>query len=188
MRGPFLAATSIILFAASSSLAQIPSVQCCFQLNSGSMLPTLRSGANISFVRYESAAALSRGDIIVFILATNSSVAVKRVIGLPGEQIQMRSGALYINGQAVKRERIDDFQSPEGERVKQWRETLPNDVTFNTIKLVENGFYDNTPIYTVPADSFFVLGDNRDDSTDSRVLAQVGYIRFKDILGHALAR
>ena len=110
------------------------------------------------------------------------------MIGLPGDQIQMISGVLHINGQPVKRERMEPFQDDEGGRttsVRRWRETLPNGVSYSTLDMVENAFYDNTSVYHVPPGNFFMMGDNRDNSTDSRVLAQVGYVPFQNIIGRA---
>ena len=69
--------------------------------------------------------------------------------------------------------------------MKRWRETLPNGVSYTTLDLVDNGFYDNTQVYTVPAGHFFMMGDNRDNSTDSRVLSQVGFIPFENLIGRA---
>jgi signal peptidase I len=130
-----------------------------------------------------------RGDIVVFRLPKDDSTDyIKRVIGLPGDRIQMIDGVLQINGQPVKRERTDDFvETEEGRttRVARWRETLPNGVTYTTLDLQPNGFYDNTPVYTVPAGHYFMMGDNRDNSTDSRVLSQVGYVPFENIIGRA---
>ncbi len=69
--------------------------------------------------------------------------------------------------------------------VKRWKETLPNGVTYETLDCVDNGFYDNTNVYTVPPGHFFMMGDNRDNSTDSRVLSAVGYVPFENIVGRA---
>jgi signal peptidase I len=130
-----------------------------------------------------------RGDIVVFRLPRDDSTDyIKRVIGLPGDKIQMIDGVLHSNGEPVKRERIEDFvENEEGRttRVKRWRETLPNGVTYTTLDLIDNGFYDNTPVYDVPAGSYFMMGDNRDNSTDSRVLSQVGYVPLQNIVGKA---
>ncbi len=130
-----------------------------------------------------------RGDVVVFRLPKDDSVDyIKRVIGLPGDRIQMIDGVLNINGQAVQRQRADDYvETEEGrtQRVKRWRETLPNGVSYDTLDLVDRGFYDNTDVYTVPAGHFFMMGDNRDNSTDSRVLSQVGYVPFENIIGRA---
>jgi signal peptidase I len=132
----------------------------------------------------------NRGDILVFRLPTDTSTDyIKRVIGLPNDRIQMIDGVLSINGEPVRRERIDDYiETDEGTRatrVKRWRETLPNGVSYNTLDLVDNGFYDNTAVYTVPPGHYFMMGDNRDNSTDSRVLSQVGYVPFENIIGRA---
>jgi signal peptidase I len=131
-----------------------------------------------------------RGDIVVFRLPKDDTTDyIKRVIGLPGDKIQMIDGVLHINGVPVKRERIDDFiENEEGgrtTRVKRWRETLPNGVSYTTLDLIDNGFYDNTPVYEVPPGQYFMMGDNRDNSTDSRVLSQVGYVPLQNIVGKA---
>jgi signal peptidase I len=134
----------------------------------------------------------ARGDIVVFRLPREDSTDyIKRVIGLPGDRIQMKEGLLYINDTPVKRERLSDFvgEDPCGSgataRVKRWKETLPNSVTYETLDCIDNNSLDDTPVYTVPAGHFFMLGDNRDNSTDSRVLSAVGYVPFENIVGRA---
>ena len=83
----------------------------------------------------------------------------------------------------MKSERIEDYvdteDGPGVKRIKRYNETLPNGVIYYTLDLTENCFYDNTPVYTVPADHYFMMGDNRDNSTDSRVLSQVGYVPYR---------
>jgi signal peptidase I len=116
----------------------------------------------------------ARGDIVVF-----------------RDRIQMKEGLLYINEKPVVRERLSDFigEDPCGSdataRVKRWKETLPNGVSYESLDCVDNGFYDNTIAYTVPPGHFFMMGDNRDNSTDSRVLSAVGYVPFENIVGRA---
>jgi len=131
-----------------------------------------------------------RGDVVVFRLPKDDSVDyIKRVVGLPGDRIQMRSGELYINGTAVKRERVADFIETRGghsTRVKRWRETLPNGVSYETLDLQDNGFLDNTQEYLVPSGHYFMMGDNRDNSNDSRVLSAVGYVPLENIIGRAV--
>jgi signal peptidase I len=136
----------------------------------------------------------ARGDIVVFRYPKDESLDyIKRVIGLPGDRIQMKDGLLYINDVAVKRERLSDYSGedpcdPNSDatvRIKRWKETMPNGVAYETLDCVDNGFYDNTNVYTVPAGHFFMMGDNRDNSTDSRVLSAVGYVPFENIVGRA---
>ena len=131
-----------------------------------------------------------RGDVVVFRLPRDDSTDyIKRVIGLPGDRIQMIDGVLNINGTPIKRERAEDFVGTEDgpgiKRIKRWKETLPNGVVYYTLDLVDNSFYDNTPVYIVPPDHYFMMGDNRDNSTDSRVLSQVGYVPIDNIVGRA---
>ena len=131
-----------------------------------------------------------RGEVVVFRLPKDDSVDyIKRVIGLPGDRIQMIDGVLQINGQPVKRERAEEFvetdENGRVQRVKRWRETLPNGVVYTSLDLTDRGYYDNTDVYAVPAGHFFMMGDNRDNSTDSRVLSAVGYVPFENIIGRA---
>jgi signal peptidase I len=138
-------------------------------------------------------ASPQRGDIVVFRLPKDDSIDyIKRVIGLPGDRIQMKDGLLYINDKPVERQRLSDFvgEDPCGSseafgRVKRWKETLPNGVSYETLDCQDHGYYDNTIEYVVPPGHFFMMGDNRDNSTDSRVQSVVGYVPQQNIIGRA---
>ena len=133
-------------------------------------------------------AAPVQGDIVVFKLPRDDSTDfIKRVIGLPGDRIQMKDGVLHINGEPVKRERVDDFDD-RGRRFARYQETLPNGVSYLTLDLTPNGLEDNTQVYEVPPDHYFMMGDNRDNSTDSRVPQSrngVGFVPFENLVGRA---
>jgi signal peptidase I len=179
-----------------------------FNIPSGSNMPTLLIGDYLFVSKYSYGYShyslpfsppiftgrilsrpVDRGDVVVFRLPKDDSTDyLKRVVGLPGDRIQMIGGVLNINGQPVKRERIEDFTSDEDgapQPIKQYRETLPNGVTYATLALMEKGFFDNTQVYTVPPGHYFMMGDNRDNSTDSRMLSAVGYVPYENIIGKA---
>jgi signal peptidase I len=128
-----------------------------------------------------------RGDIVVFRMPGGTGVDfIKRVVGLPGDRIQLIRNVLRLNGVAVPRERIGDgVEDPAGQRAARYRETLPNGVSYTTQVLNDNGPFANTPEYTVPAGHYFALGDNRDNSVDSRMANQVGYVPAKNLIGRA---
>ena len=180
-----------------------------FNIPSPSMVPTLLVGDYLfvskfsyGYSRYSLPLGLplfsgrifyrepQRGDVAVFRWPRDPSIDyIKRVIGLPGDRIQVKSGILYINDVAVKRERTDGCDADEQRSIgyQRYWETLPNGVRHCIILHNEdNGSAENTPIFLVPPDHYFMMGDNRDDSSDSRdPNSGVGYVPAENLIGHA---
>jgi signal peptidase I len=184
-----------------------------FNIPSGSMIPTLLVGDYLfvskfsyGYSRYSLPFNLplfsgrilarqpKRGDVVVFKLPTDTSVDyIKRIVGLPGDHIQMRHGQLYINGQEVPRRPIEDYVYREGPAIvtlHQYIETLPRGpgqpgYDHPIIKIGDDGPLDNTQVYDVPPGHYFAMGDNRDNSQDSRVMSVVGYIPAENLIGRA---
>ncbi len=150
-----------------------------------------------------------RGDVVVFRHPVNNTDFIKRVIGLPGDTVQMRNGVLYINGEAAPLEPAEpfvepyDYQGPQRNLprcseqvvgiggdciVNRFIETLPNGVEHYVLNIEDGSFADNTPVFTVPEGQYFVMGDNRDNSQDSRFprsIGGVGFVPYENIIGRA---
>ncbi len=182
-----------------------------FNIPSGSMIPTLLIGDYLFVSKFAYGyshfsmpfsppifsgrifgSLPARGDVVVFKYPGDTSEDyIKRVIGLPGDHIQMRVGQLFINNVQVPRTSAGDYTTDEGGIPiirHEYMETLPNGVRHAILKETENGPYDNTPDFLVPPDHVFCMGDNRDNSSDSRVpLIQggVGYVPTENLVGRA---
>jgi signal peptidase I len=202
-----------------------------FYIPSGSMLPTLYIGDYLAvakwpygYSRYSFLGQIpsfdgrifshlpKRGDVVVFHHPAEDADLIKRVIGLPGDVVEVRGGVLYLNGQPVKREKLP----PVGVRVspnspcrgapgvtpviavgeggtqtclyQAYRETLPGGPSYTTYDQLQNGPADDFPAVDVPQDSVFLMGDNRDDSMDSRFSPAeggVGMLPVENIVGRA---
>lgn len=181
-----------------------------FNIPSGSMRPTLEVGdylfvSKLSYGYSQHSFPLNifqfdgrinakepkRGDSVVFKLPTNTSVDyIKRIVALPGETVQVINGRLYINGRRVPREpiglveRIDD-SGFEKRVLMEYVETLPGGIMHRIYEESDRGNLDNTPVYKVPEGHYFVMGDNRDNSQDSRVPNLVGFVPYENLVGRA---
>lgn len=180
-----------------------------FRIPSGSMQPTLEVGDYIVVTKWSygygrfSFAPLEgllphgrlfgsqpqRGDVVVFRPPPEQDRDfIKRVIGLPGDRIQVIDGVLTINGEPVQRESLGimNFENEHGEiePIQTYRETLPNGVSYTTF---DRGTFelDNTRVYEVPEGNYFMMGDDRDNSADSRVPSVVGFVPYDNLVGPA---
>lgn len=180
-----------------------------FNIPSGSMLPTLQIGdylfvSKTSYGYSKSSfpfgvadfngrvmgEAPQRGDVIVFKLPTNPSIDyIKRLVGLPGDRIQVKEGRLYINGEIVDREAVgyERIPAPEGghDNLMKYIETLPGGIMHFIYEESDSAPLDNTQEYVVPEGHYFLMGDNRDNSQDSRVGNLVGFVPEDNLVGRA---
>ena len=182
-----------------------------FNIPSGSMIPTLLVGdylfvSKFSFGYSKHSLPFSlplipgrimesqpeRGDVVVFKLPSDTSQDyIKRVIGLPGDTVQVTNGRLYINNKMVERERIEDYILTDGSgrsaAVAQYLETLPNGRVHRILELFgDQGPSDNTEAFTVPEGHFFMMGDNRDNSADSRAFpSRFRFVPIENLVGRA---
>jgi signal peptidase I len=201
-----------------------------FYIPSGSMLPTLYIGDYLAvakwpygYSRYSFLWGIpsfngrifshvpKRGDVVVFRHPSEDSDLIKRVIGLPGDTVEVRGGELYLNGQPVRREKLPPVAvriSPNspckgapaanpviangaGDQAclyPAWRETLPEGPSYVTLDQVDGGPADDFPAVDVPPDTVFLMGDNRDDSLDSRFSPAeggIGMVPLDHLVGRA---
>lgn len=161
-----------------------------FFISAGSMSPTLNQGDFIFASRraYDFATP-QRGDLIVF-NAMGGTPFVKRVVGLPGDKVQMKKGVLHLNGEPVVRKETVPFPFETGTRqrdVPQFIETMPGGRSHATLDLHTDSVWDETGVYDVTAGCYFVLGDNRDNSHDSRV-PDMSCVAEDDVVGKVWLR
>ena len=178
-----------------------------FNIPSGSMIPTLLVGDYLFVSKFSygysrhsfpfSIAPISgrvmastpeRGDVAVFRLPSDVSVDyIKRVVGLPGDRIQVTGGILHINGQAVERRLVGNSQigsSQGGFITQRYEEIFPNGHRHIIQEVSDSQLFDNTPEFTIPDGHYFMMGDNRDNSRDSRS-SSVGFVPFENFIGRA---
>ncbi len=180
-----------------------------FNIPSGSMMPTLLEGDYLfvskfsyGYSRHTVAFGMplfdgrvfadepERGDVVVFKLPSDPSTDyIKRLIGLPGDEVQMVEGILHINGEPVPRRRLEDFVATDRNgrtvRVTRYLETLPGGREHEILEQTDTGFLDRTEVFAVPEGHYFFMGDNRDRSQDSRVPGVVGFVPAENLVGRA---
>ncbi|MCP4395441.1 MAG: signal peptidase I [Alphaproteobacteria bacterium] len=181
-----------------------------FNIPSGSMIPNLLIGDYLFVSKYSYGYSKysfpfspvdfkgrlfetepKRGDIIVFRYPAQPNVDfIKRLIGLPGDKIQVKNGILHINGKPIEREKVKGeeeyiYREINGnvKRFAKYKETLPEGKSYNVIEVSDTAEFDNTEIFTVPENHYFMMGDNRDNSSDSR--SKVGFVPKENLIGRA---
>lgn len=179
-----------------------------FNIPSGSLLPTLQIGDYLFVEKYSYGYSKysfpldlipiqgrlwgkdpARGDIAVFRQPKKPHIDyIKRIVGLPGDTIEVKGGMLNINGKPVMRDYRDMEEIDDGGRMtlyKRYIETLPNGLQHFIYEISDGEIMDNTPTYTVPPGYYFAMGDNRDSSLDSRVMDEVGLVPAENLIGRA---
>ncbi len=186
-----------------------------FNIPSGSMIPTLLIGDFVFVSKYSYGYSHfsmpfspdlfsgrifgsypKRGDVVVFRYTRDTSQDwIKRVIGLPGDHIQVKQGQLYINGTEVPRKPLGDYETSDGGGVhilaQEYQETLPNGVKHDILKFSDEKNpnlevdANNTDEYVVPPGHLFMMGDNRDNSEDSRFMNALGFVPLENVIGRA---
>lgn len=208
---PFVETLSTLLWALGIAFVLRTFLFQPFHIPSGSMLPGLMKGDYIITTKYSlgygqhAATPLpfpvkkgrlferepARGDVIVFRPEGHTKNFIKRLVGQPGDQIQMREGRLHINGKPIQVQKVgqESYYDQSGRKVlaEAWSEAFGKEshVIYDTQK---NGPADNTNTYTVPAGHYFMMGDNRDRSGDSRMSISnggAGYIPTENLMGKA---
>jgi len=179
-----------------------------FKIPSGSMYPTLEVGDFLfvskytygyskhsfpfSFPKFNGRIWLDlpkRGDVVVFKFpADNKTDFIKRIIGLPGDKVQVKNGRLYINDQLIKREPVGKYVISDytlyPQEFMEYVETLPEGQTHRILEYSDDvEKVDNTPEFIVPEGQYFMMGDNRDNSNDSR--KDIGFVPLENIEGKA---
>jgi signal peptidase I len=202
-----------------------------FNIPSGSMLPTLYIGDYLVVVKWPYGYSRysfpfgfpafggrifehlpARGDVAVFRVPSEDADLIKRVIGLPGDTVEVRSGQLILNGTAVPREPLPPYKLPVSANtpckvvppaspvlvqgsggtycmIRAYRETLPGGPSYTVLDELQNGPADDFPATRVPAGHVFMMGDNRDDSLDSRFpmeIGGIGMVPVDDLIGRAV--
>ena len=180
-----------------------------FNIPSGSMLPTLLVGDYLFVSKYAYgysrysipfglplfkgrlfSSPVERGDVAVFRKPGDEEIDyIKRIVGVPGDRIQMIDGVFHLNGEPMPRERVADFDNigREGYHVisPQYRESLPDGPTYMTLDTIADGPVDNTRVFLVPQGYYFAMGDNRDNSLDSRISWGIGFVPEENLVGRA---
>lgn len=199
--GGLVVAAVVLLFACRAFWAP-------YWIPSGSMKPTLLAG-DYMIARFVNADDLMRGNVVVFRAAATGTTHTARLIGLPGDRVQMRAGRIVLNDAVVVQAESVPFAeiyAPQGPShslprcgnapvgaggqciTQRLKETLPDGATYDVLDIMQGMSSDDTAVFAVPQAAYLVLGDNRDDSLDSRFSQNVGGIGFvaaDDMIGRA---